>query len=361
MAKLAFFLPNLGGGGAERMMMNLAQGLVERGLTLDMVLAKAEGPYLSTLPDGVRVVDLKAGSVVRSVPGLVRYLREEQPEVLLSTLHYANLAALTARRLAGTRTRVFLREANMLSVGNSGTFKNRTILTLVKRLYPWSSGVVAVSEGVAADVKAFVNIPEEKVHTVYNPVVTDDLCRQCEAPVAHRWLETDVPVFLGVGRLTEQKDFTTLIRAFAEVRSRREARLIILGEGEQRAKLQGLVAELGLAQEVDLPGFVDNPFAFMSRASVFVLSSAWEGLPGVLIQALACGCPAVSTDCPSGPHEVLEGGRYGKLVPVGDVAAMTDAMLHTLETPLRSEDLKRRAQAFSVAASTRAYLELFDL
>ena len=361
MSRLAFYLPNLGGGGAERMMLNLAQGFSEQGVTLDMVLARAEGPFLKNLPDGVRSVDLEAAGVFKSIPSLVRYLRAEQPEVLLSTLHYANLAAVVACKLAGVKTRVFLREANMLSVGTTGGFKSRAILASVKRLYPWSSGVVAVSEGVADDVRSFVNMPHEKIHTIYNPVVTSELCRQRDVPVAHPWLEAEQPVFLGVGRLTEQKDFNTLIRAFAKVRNQRAAKLIILGEGEQRAQLQGLAAELGVAEEVDLPGFVDNPFAFMRRASVFVLSSAWEGLPGVLIQAVACGCPAVSTDCPSGPREVLEGGRYGELVPVGDAAAMADAMLRTLDTPVDAKVLERRAQAFSVEASTKAYRTLFGI
>lgn len=342
------------------MMVNLAHGLAKHDLKLDVVLASATGPFVGALPETVNVINLKSKSVLRSLPALVRYLRLEEPDVLLSTLHYANLVALTARRLAGGKTRVFLREANMLSVGNTDGFKMRTILALVKRLYPWADAVIGVSQGVSNDVRSFVPMPEQKVYTVYNPVVTNELYRQREEAVDHPWFESSGEVILGVGRLTEQKDFSTLIRAFAKLRLEREAKLIILGEGEQRDALQALVAELDLSKHVDMPGFVNNPFAFMRHASVFVLSSAWEGLPGVLIQALACGCPVVSTDCPSGPREVLEQGRYGELVPVGDAVAMAQAIVNTLNKPLESAKLEERAQAFSVASSTKAYLDIFN-
>lgn len=360
-SKLAFYLPNLGGGGAERMMVNLAHGLTAQGLRLDIVLASATGPFIGALPGSANIIDLKAKSVLRSVPGLARYLRRHQPEVLLSTLHYANLAALSARRLVGGRTRVFLREANMLSIGNTDNIKTQAILALVKQMYPWSDGVIAVSQGVAEDVRSFVPLSDEKVHTVYNPVITEDLFKKCQEMPAHPFFEQSEEVVLGVGRLTKQKDFSTLIRAFAEVRRKRVSKLIILGEGEQRTILQALIAELNLGDDVDMPGFVENPFSFMNRSSVFVLSSAWEGLPGVLIQALACGCPVVSTNCPSGPQEVLEAGRYGSLVPVGDVKEMARAILDSLSAPLEKRILVQRAQAFSVEASTKAYLEIFNL
>ena len=343
------------------MMVNLAHGLADQGLSTDLVLASATGPYLKEVSGGFKVVDLQAQGVLKSIPALTSYLRRTRPKVMLSTLQYANLAALWARRLSGAPTRVFLREANMLSVGGAASPKGRLILSLVKRFYPWADGIVAVSNGVGEDVGKFTGISSSKIRTIYNPVVTEELLIKSREPVPHPWFAEDIPVVLGVGRLTKQKDFATLIKALSELRQTRPAKLVILGEGEERASLQALVDKLGLAQDVDMPGFVDNPFTYMANAAVFVLSSAWEGLPGVLIQALACGCPVVSTDCPSGPSEVLEGGRYGELVPVGDVAAMAAAIFCTLESSLSSGVLKDRAQAFSVNVSTKAYLEMFNL
>lgn len=356
---ISLFLPNLGGGGAERMMVNLACGLVVLGVPVKVILASAEGPYIKDLPAGVGIVDLRARSVLRSLPGLVKHLRREKPHVLVSTLHYANITALWARKLAGVPTLVFIREANMVTTGNSG-FKNKTILMLMKRFYPWADGIIAVSEGVEKDIRHFIKVPSQKISTIYNPVVTEEMLIKSREPVPHPWFTEGMPIVLGVGRLTKQKDFATLIRAFAELRQTRPAKLVILGEGEDRVALQGLVDKLALTRDVDMPGFVDNPFAYMANANIFVLSSAWEGLPGVLIQALACGCPTVSTDCPSGPSEVLEGGRYGELVPVGDAKEMAAAIIRTLDAPLASEILKTRSQAFSVEASTKAYLEVFN-
>ena len=166
------------------------------------------------------------------------------------------------------------------------------------------------------------------------------------------------PVLLAAGRFTGQKDYPNMIRAFAKVRAERPARLMILGEGKQRAELEALIAELGVADDVALPGFVDNPFMYMSRASLFVLASKWEGLPGVLIQAMACGCPVVSTDCPSGPREILEGGKYGPLVEVGDVQGLADAILRTLESSVPSAELKARAADFSLESICDEYLNL---
>ncbi len=361
LGKVALFLPNLGGGGAERMMVNLAFGLQGRGVPVELVLAAARGPYLAEVSEELSVVDLGAKSVLQSIPALTRYLRQVRPEVLVATLKYANLAALWARRLAGVGTRVYLREANMLSVGARPSPKSQFILELVKRCYPWADGVIAVSKGVEEDVRAFVGLPESKTCTIYNPVVSDAIFARSLEPVAHPWFLAETPVVLGVGRLTRQKDFATLVRAFAQVRREREAKLVILGEGEDRSALQALIQELGLSEDAVLPGFVDNPFAYMARASVFVLSSLWEGLPGVLIQALACGCPAVSTDCPSGPAEILEGGRYGRLVPIADAERMARAILETLESPGEREALVRRAGDFSLEVSTDEYIAFMGL
>lgn len=331
--KLALFLPSLGGGGAERVMVTLAKALAERGFSVDLVLAKAEGPYLGDVPEEVRVVDLGARRVLYSLPGLVRYLRRERPAAMLSALNHANIVAIWARSLSRVATRLVVAEHNTLSLSteNAPSLRARVMPLLIKRFYPLAETVVAVSRGVAEDLVALTGLPPDKVKVIYNPVVTPELFAKAEEPLDHPWFQPgEPPVILGVGRLTKQKDFPTLIRAFALVRKERPARLMILGEGEDRPQLEALVWELGLEEDVALPGFVDNPYKYMKRAAVFVLSSAWEGLPTVLIEALALGTPVVSTNCLSGPAEILEGGRWGSLVPAGDESRLAGAVLETL-------------------------------
>jgi glycosyltransferase involved in cell wall biosynthesis len=330
--RLAIFVPGLCGGGAERAMLKLARGIAERGYAVDLVLARAEGPYLAEVPESVRLVNLKASRVLISLPALVRYLRRERPEALLSVLH-ANVIALWARRLAGVPTRVVVSERNTLShdARRSPDLRVRLEPQLARRFYPWADGIVAVSKGVADDLAQVTGIPRQRIQVIYNPIVTPDMREKAQAPLKHPWfVPGEPPMLLAVGRLTAQKDFPTLIQAFARVRELRPARLLILGEGQERPALEALVRQLGLEQDVSLPGFVVNPYPYMAQASLFVLSSRWEGLPGVLIEALYCGTPLISTDCPSGPREILAGGQYGELVPVGDAAALARAIETTL-------------------------------
>jgi len=335
--KVAIFLPSLRGGGAERVMVNLARGFAERGLQVDLVLAKAEGPYLSQVPQSVRVVDLKSKRVLYSLPGLVRYLRMERPKALLSAMDHANVVALWAKKLARVPTRVVVSVHSTTSIATkrAKNMRGRMMPLFIRKFYPWANAVVAVSKGVAEDLLKIAGLPKEKIRVIYNPVITPELFAKAEEPVGHPWFRPgEPPVILGIGRLTEAKDFPTLIRAFALVRKQRPARLMILGEGEERPKLEALVRELGLEKDVALPGFVDNPYKYMKRAAVFVLSSRWEGLPTVLIEALALGTPVVSTDCESGPAEILDGGKYGKLVPVADIEGLAKAIDEAITKPL---------------------------
>jgi glycosyltransferase involved in cell wall biosynthesis len=334
-SRVALFMPTLGGGGAERVLLTLAQVFIRRGMAVDLVLSRAAGAYASDIPEGVRVIDLGCRRVLTSLPRLVRYLRSERPAVLLTTMSHANVVGLWARRLAGVPTRVVVREANTLSVStDQGKGRNRFMPLLVRRYYPWADGIIAVSNGVAEDLLELTGLPRSKVRVLPNPVVTPELAVRAAEPLDDPWFGDGAPpVILGVGRLDPQKDFPTLMRAFAAVRSKREARLLILGEGKERSHLESLARELGIAADVRLPGFVSNPFSYMARAAVFVLSSAWEGMPGVLIQAMACGAPIVATDCESGPREALAGGKFGRLVPVGDQGALAAAILATIDAP----------------------------
>jgi glycosyltransferase involved in cell wall biosynthesis len=392
---IALFLPNLGGGGIQKTTLILAGTLNERGYQVNLVLCRAEGRLREQVPAGVKLVELKTApawlgrayvlagdpkglaALLRPVllpvkppgtlpylPDLVRYLQYERPTVLVSAHTDLNLAALWARRLAAVPTRVVVTERGNLSqrIRASKNWRRRFLLPLIRRTYLWADGIVAVSNGVADDLSAVTGIPRGRITSIYNPVATPEIWSKATASLDDPWFQPGAPpVLLGAGRLTAQKDFPTLLRAFARVRSRWEVRLVILGEGkhaERRAELLALAARLGVAADVALPGFVANPFAYMARAAVFVLSSAKEGLPGVLIQALACGCPVVSTDCPSGPAEILENGRYGPLVPVGDDEALANAILSVLTTPPDRGRLRARAALFSVDRAVNQYLEV---
>jgi glycosyltransferase involved in cell wall biosynthesis len=357
---IAFFLPSLVGGGAERVVLNLMQGITERGLPVDLVLASVYGAFVGQLPPGVRQVDLRAGRVLRSLSPLAAYLRRERPRVLISSMSHANVVALWAGRLAGGITPVVVTEHNTLTAVEQGLLERNLWPTAMRIFYPWASHVVAVSRGAADDLARASGLPRHRMHVVYNPVITPAMMALARQAPDHPWFAPgQPPVILGVGRLTRQKDFPTLIRAFADVRRRRAGRLMILGEGEDRPALEALAAELGMAQDVALPGFRHDAMAYMAGSALFVLSSLWEGLPTVLIEALAAGTKVVSTDCPSGPREILQEGRLGTLVPVGDAAALAEAMVDTLDRPFEQVPVDALAP-FTRDSAVDNYLSLIE-
>ena len=294
------------------------------------------------------------------LPALVRYLRHAQPDALLSALSRANFVALWARRLAGGPNRVVINEQNTLSqeVLNSQHSSVRLLPHLARYFYRWADCVVGVSQGVVDDLVQVVGIPKKLVKVIYNPGVTPDLREKTQSSLDHPWFQPgNPPVLLAVGRLMKQKDLPTLLKAFALLRRSRDARLLILGEGPERDKLEALIKELELGQDVSLPGFVGNPYAYIARASAFVLSSLWEGLPTVLMEALYCGAPIVATDCPSGPLEILKNGENGRLVPVGDHVALAEAMVAALDgkVPRPSHE---SWQPYTLEAIVEQYIDL---
>jgi glycosyltransferase involved in cell wall biosynthesis len=299
--------------------------------------------------------------VLGAIPALARYLSNERPEAILGVLDYANFATILARRLAGLPVRTVASVHNHMSsaAANAQRPHLRHVIPLARRLYPDADAVVCVSDGVANDLAASVGVPSALLTTIYNPVITPRILELAGAPAPHRWFAPgDVPVILGVGKFRRQKDFATLIRAFARLRKKYPAHLILLGDGPERAELERLTRELGIASEVDMPGFNPNPYAFMARASVFVLSSRWEGFGNVLVEAMACGCPVVSTDCPSGPAEILANGRYGKLVPVGDERALANTIVAQIDAPIGIDEAACRANEFTAATSAARYEEI---
>jgi glycosyltransferase involved in cell wall biosynthesis len=363
MIDLAVFLMDLDGGGAERVMLNLARGFADRGLKVDLVLVKAEGPYLSQLPDRVRVVELESSRLIFSVTALAKYLKQERPKTLIAALEDTNLVAIWAQKLARVPTQIVVTVHNHLTrdAQNATQLKRKLAPVLAKLFYPWADRIVAVSQGVAKNLRE-LGFPSAKITYIYNPIVTPELRELDERTIAH-FFEDDlqIPVILGVGRLEKQKDFPTLIRAFAEVRKQQLARLLILGEGSQKTELEFLVAELGLQEDVTFGGFVANPYAYMKQASVVVLSSAWEGFGNILVEAMFVGTPVVSTNCESGPTEILQNGEYGTIVDVGDIKAMATAIRETLNSDRDADKLKTRANEFSLEAALDRYQEIFTL
>lgn len=349
------------GGGAERVTANLIATMVRSGWQVDLVMVRRQGTNLARIPPEVTQFELGTARTVQSGPALARYLKDRQPVGLLAVMDSAGVAAIVARALARTPTRV------AVVVHNALTFQASARMPLLQRWLPrllrWSlfgaDSVVAVSRGVAEEMERALPTLRGKLHTIYNPVVTDELLAKAAEPCGEPWAQPDQPPLLvAVGRLVAAKDFATLLRAFARLRARRPARLIIYGDGDLRPNLEALCAELGVANDVRMPGWSENPWATMSRAALFVLSSEYEALPTALIEALACGCPCVATDCRFGPREVLEDGKYGALVPVGDAAALADAMANALDSPPERSVLRKRSEAFSDEASLEPYMSL---
>jgi len=329
--KIAFFLPDLRTGGAEHVMTIIASAISQRGYLVDFVLVKARGEYLKSLDPQVRIIDLNCSSTYWSLGQLSRYFRDAKPDILLSALDLTNMVAIIAKKFAKYPKKHFIRLANTQSALTRSPIKKFFEKWLIKLLYPQTEGIIAVSDAVSEDFRAYSGIEGTPIKTIYNPVITDDLLIKAQEDLNHPWFDPkEVPVILSVGRLSEQKNFALLIRAFANLLKNTPARLMILGEGHLREDLVKLCMDLNIQDHVQFPGVVSNPYKFMRNADLFVLSSNYEGLPNALVEALACGCAIVSTDCLSGPREILDHGKYGRLVPVGDATALSEAMRETL-------------------------------
>lgn len=395
--RIALLLTDLNGGGVQKMTLSLAGALAERGHEAMIVLYSARGVLNSQLPPDVALHHLKAASRLAArlaplradplalprlllpvmlprkpppglkyLPSLARFLRRHRPDALISAAPNCNLAAVWANRLAGGTCKVLISERTAPSkmLTKSTSWRTRHLPALMHRTYQQADVIVAVSSALGDDLAAVARLPRERVITIYNPVVGPNLAELAAEPVDHPWFAPDAPpVILSAGRLSAQKDFPTLIRAFAALRARCEARLVVLGgataEDKTEVRQQDLIAlaeSLGVAGDVCLMGFMANPYAYMARSRLFALSSAWEGFGNVLVEALACGCPVVSTDCPFGPAEILDSGRYGRLVPVGAFDEMAVAMADLLASPPDPAFLRGRSADFTVRRSVEGYL-----
>jgi len=358
---ISILLPDLRGGGAERVAVNLANSFVRRGETVEMVLLSAMGEFLPELDPRVRVVDLNVGRMRSALFPVTRYLRHARPAALLACMWPLTVIAVWARALSRVPTRLIVAEHTTWS--QSELLIRRTVgwqvRTSMHRFFPKTDGIVAVSHGAADDLAQFSRVDRSTINVIYNPVVEEAACRPtCPPQEPSGWCVGSHRRVLAVGTLKAIKDYATLLNAFAVLLRRVDARLLILGEGECRLALEAQAKALGIADSVFMPGFVDNPSPYYQHADLHVLSSTGEGLPTVIIEALAAGTPVVSTDCPSGPREILVDGKFGRLVQVGDVEALAGAMGESLASVHDRAALMARAQDFSVNKAAKRYLEL---
>jgi glycosyltransferase involved in cell wall biosynthesis len=396
--KIAFLLESFKGGGVERNTLILSGLLADRGHDVLLATCRRDGPLAGDMDRRVRYHLLEPGTLlagrllaVKADPGglpklllpvllamqppkplrhlksLADFLAREQPHAVFAATPHINLLAIWARKLAGVNSRIILGERIQIShyLGERSGWRYRRLLPLIGRSYPAADGIIAVSNGVADELAFSAGLDRSAITTVYNPVVVPSLEEKAGQPIDHPWFRPgEPPVILSAGRLSDQKDYPTLLRAFARVHEQTPVRLMILGDGgnpkktaKRQEALMRQASELGIAHEIELPGFISNPYPLMSRAGVFVLSSTYEGLPTVLIEAMACGCPVVSTDYP-GAVEILDHGTWGRLARVGDPASLARAIQETLDASRNPEQLWLRARDFSGERAADAYEQL---
>lgn len=359
--KIALFAPSLRGGGVERNMINLARGFVLRGYRVFLVLARAEGPFLKDVDGRVEIVDLKASRVIFSLPRLVGFLRRTRPEVLLSSMAHANFAAIVARQAACTGCRLVASVHTGISVGGGYNEKwlDRNTARIGRKLYPKADRIVAVSRAVADDLAESSNLDPGAITVIPNPVVMPDPEELAGAVPDHPFFaDNDQPLLVAVGRLSREKGFDILIKAHGLLLRDRPIRLLILGEGNQRSHLEAMVRELGSEGQVGMPGFVTSPLDFVARAAALVMPSRIEGFGNALVEGMACGVPVVATRCSGGPEEILDGGRFGPLVPPDDPAALAEAIAAVMRDPIAPAVLKERALDFAADRVVGRYLEV---
>lgn len=363
--KISVLLASYSVSGVPRITLSLVRELATRGYPVDLILVTGRLPdeVRRDLNGSVRLIELRHPRTIRALPSLWRYFRRERPAGVIVAEEHLNAVALLALRAARSDTRIAISFHVPPDLGHRRPIwdSRRWPLLVGRWVYPWADAIVPISQAMGDQLANATGIPRDHLRVIYNPVVSDWLVEQSHAPIAPDWLADSCRFILGVGSLDPRKGFLDLLTAFALVRRRRDVHLVILGEGKQRNELESRVAELGLEGVVSLPGAVANPYAWMARAEVFVLPSYFEGLPTVLIEAMACGCPVVATDCPTGPREILEEGRYGKLVPMREPERLAEAILETLAAAPDREALLRRAQVFHVDRVMDEYLDALGL
>ena len=350
MKKICLLLPNLSGGGAQRVLTNLANNFVNHNVSVDLVLVNNKGPYLKSIDKRVNIINLNRGRVLFSIFSLVRYFRVKQPDAVLVTIHHMSIIAIIARMISMVDFRLIVRQPNYLSKTVPQNFLTRYYLIMVRYMFNKSDGVIGISQGVSDDLM-FNGI--KNVRTIYNPLDY----RQINNMVYDNNLKVVHPLIIGVGRLEKQKNFSLLIKAFSIIAKNIDAQLLILGEGSLRDELEKEVLYLKISSRVNFLGFVDNPYLYMRSADVFVLSSLWEGFGNVIVESLACGTQVVSTDCPSGPSEILDGGKYGRLAESGNPKDLAEKIVDSINNPMDKKILIKRSKDFSINKISKKYID----
>jgi glycosyltransferase involved in cell wall biosynthesis len=359
--RVAFFLTSPSGGGAERAMISVANYLVDNGWQVDVVFGRPNGPYRANVDSRASIFDLNVDRLRGMMQPMHRYMRERKPDVVLSALTPCDLVMLFGRMLLGWKARLIISIQNHpVEVGRQGGRRlDRFWPFFVRHFYGRADCVSGISGGVAVATAGLLGVDVRKVPVIPNPVIAPGFAQLLQEAPEHPWFhDSGPPVVLAAGRLTKQKDYPTLLRAFKLLLQRRSARLVIIGDGEERKELERLARDLGISEHLAMPGFIGNPYCWMRCAQLFVLSSRWEGFANVVAEALACGVPVVSTDCPSGPGEILASGDFGRLVQVGDANALAQAMDESLDAQVQHERLVARGMEYSVSKIAPRYVDL---
>ncbi|NCU32179.1 MAG: glycosyltransferase [Candidatus Moranbacteria bacterium] len=356
---IAIILPSLAGGGAERVALFLCNKFCKRGLLVDLVIINNDGPLSFLVPKEARLIILNCKKPIRSIIKLVKYIKKAKPLSIFSFLTHVNIASSIAKIISCNKTKIVLSERidiNFIFSKEKYNFDSFLTKILVSILYKRANSIIAVSEGVSESIRKNLKFPPQNTEVIYNPIDFEKILLLSKDEINFPWKD-NLPIIISLGRLTSQKDFSCILEAFLITKQRHPSHLVILGEGEQRELLHQLSEQLKISDDVWLPGFQDNPYPFLARSSLYVLSSRFEGLPNVLIEALALNIPIVSTNCPSGPKEILANGKYGRLVPVGDPIALAEAMDKSLSGDHPIFDQKEALQRFDPELITDQYLE----
>ncbi len=348
--------------GIQRIMVNIANGLTNLGYRVDLIMPEIKGQYLIDLSPDVKLFDLNTRNPINVLNNLRKYLKTTKPNLLLCADQHINIAAAIARPLSGVKFSLIITQHNPLGILKHDFRWFVRILPLFARIFfPLADQIVVISQGLVREIATVIQQPPERLRVIYNPVITSHVFQRAAESPPHPWLNNkNKPVILGAGRLTQQKDFFTLIKAFRLLKSNLDARLLIIGEGEDRPQLENLIRQLNLQEDVCLANHQENPYTYMKNSDIFVLCSIWEGFGNVLVEAMAVGTPVISTDCESGPAEILEQGKYGQLVPIQNPLALSEAILTTLTHPIPSHILKVRAMDFSLSPIMSQYEQLLQ-
>jgi len=371
--KIAFYIPNLEIGGTERAMTRLLQGLNKEIFQVSLLLTEEKGPFLKEIPQDISIYNFNTPYVRNTFFKLIKYLQKEKPQILVSFLIHVNIISILAKILSKTNTKIIISERTTFShlPEIAKTVKDKLLASiflkpLVKLTYPLADAIVCVSKGVAEDLSQFLSRSKRnKIKVIYNPVVNKELYALANQPIDHPWfLNKEIPVILAVGRLTKAKDYPALLKTFSLISQKQKVHLVILGEGEERKNLEELIDKLNISENINLPGFEENPYKYMKKAEVFVLCSKLEGFPNVLVEAMTLGTPVISTNCQSGPNEIIENGKNGILVPVGNEKVLAKAILKILDNPSLAQKFslegKKTAQNFTLEKSVKEYEKLFQ-